>query len=392
MNIFQSIKMAVKSILGNKKRAILTMLGIVIGIGSVIGITGIIQGVTNNITEEFDSMGANILTVSIRGRSSSNRKVTYAKLKQFEEKNKDIIKAIMPSASGTVTMKYKNSSESSTLEGILSVYEEAKDTHVQEGRFINDLDVSNKRNVALIGSYLKQQYFKTTKALGQNIKINGQIYEVVGVVEEKSTSGKNSIDNKIFIPYTSAVRLLKNANVNSFSIWVDTTENIEKAKTLAETFLYGIYKDEDAYNIIDPKEILNALEKILDMLTAMFAGIAGISLVVGGVGIMNIMLVSVTERTREIGIRKAIGASKKSIMMQFLLEAGLLSSTGGVIGIFLGKSIADVIGKLLDIKSEVTSESVLVAVLFSVGIGMFFGWSPANKAAKLKPIEALRTE
>ena len=277
-------------------------------------------------------------------------------------------------------------------ESVLSDYEEAKDTHVEEGRFINDLDVSQKRNVALIGSYIKQEYFKNTIASGNNIKINGQIYEVVGVVEEKSTSGKNSIDNKIFIPYTSAVRLLRNANISSFSIWVDTTDNISEAKKRAETFLYGVYQDEDAYSIIDPKEILDALEKILNILTAMFAGIAGISLVVGGVGIMNIMLVSVTERTREIGIRKAIGASKRSIMMQFLLEAGFLSGVGGIVGIFLGEAIANVVGGLLDIDSDVTLGSVLVAVLFSVGIGMFFGWSPANKAAKLKPIEALRTE
>ena len=201
MNAFQSSKMAIKSILSNKKRAILTMLGIVIGIGSVIGITGIIQGVTNNITEEFDSIGANILSVSIRGRSNSNRKITYAKLKQFEEDNNDIIKAVLPTASGSVTMKYKNNSEKSTLEGILPAYEEAKDTHVDYGRFINDLDVSQKRNVALIGSYINKEYFKDVNAIGENIKINGQIYEVVGVVEEKSTSGKNSIDNKIFIPY-----------------------------------------------------------------------------------------------------------------------------------------------------------------------------------------------
>ena len=392
MNAFQSGKMAIKSILSNKKRAILTMLGIVIGIGSVIGITGIIQGVTNNITEEFDSIGANILSVSIRGRSNSNRKITYAKLKQFEEDNNDIIKAVLPTASGSVTMKYKNNSEKSTLEGILPAYEEAKDTHVDYGRFINDLDVSQKRNVALIGSYINKEYFKDVNAIGENIKINGQIYEVVGVVEEKSTSGKNSIDNKIFIPYKSAVRLLKNANISSFSIWVDTTDDISEAKNRTETFLYSIYSDEDAYFILDPKEILNALEKILDILTAMFAGIAGISLVVGGVGIMNIMLVSVTERTREIGIRKAIGASKRSIMMQFLLEAGLLSGIGGVAGILLGHVLANVVGGLMDIQSQVTAKSITIAVLFSVGIGMFFGWSPANKAANLKPIEALRTE
>lgn len=392
MNFSQSIKMAIKSILSNKKRAFLTMLGITIGIAAVIGITGTIEGVTNDITEQFDGMGANLLTVSIRGRSVSNRKVTYNKLKQFEEENKDIIGAVLPSISGSATMKYKTESESTTVEGILPVYEKAKDTTVDEGRFITDLDVSEKKNVALIGSYINNEYFKDTSAIGEKIKVNGQMYEIIGVVEEKSTSGKSSIDNKVFIPYTSAVRLLQNANINMFVIWVKSTDNMEEAIDRADAFLYGVYQDEDAYDIINPKQILEMLDKIMGMLSKMLAFIAGISLVVGGVGIMNIMLVSVTERTREIGVRKAIGASKRSIMMQFLVEAGIISGIGGFIGVLLGNAISRIVGKVIDIKTEVTLESVLIAVLFSVGIGMFFGWSPANKAANLKPIDALRTE
>ena len=392
MNISQSIKMAIKSILSNKKRAFLTMLGIMIGIGAVIGITGIIQGVTNNITDQFDSIGANLLTVSLRGRSNSNRKVTYTKLKQFEQDNQDVINAVLPSISGSVTMKYKNDSEKTTLEGILSVYEKAKDTTVDKGRFINDLDVSQKKNVALIGSYINNEYFSDIDAVGQQIKLNGQLFEIVGVVEEKSTSGQNSIDNKVFIPYTSAVRLLKNANINTFVIWVKSTDDIEEATNRAETFLYGVYGDSDAYDVVNPKQILDIIETIMNSMTGMLVCIAGISLVVGGVGIMNIMLVSVTERTREIGIRKAIGASKRSIMMQFLIEAGVLSGIGGVVGIIIGQSLASIAGHFLDVATQVTLKSVLIAVVFSVGIGMFFGWSPANKAANLKPIEALRTE
>lgn len=392
MNLSQAIKMSIKSILSNKKRAFLTMLGIMIGIGAVIGITGIIQGVTNDITEQFDSMGANLLTVALRGRPGSNRKITYNKLQQFEEENTDVINAVLPSISNYATMKYKNESEDTTLEGILPAYEKAKDTTVEEGRFITDLDVSEKKNVALIGSYINSEYFSDKTAIGEKIKVNGQIFEIIGVVEEKSTSGKNSIDNKVFIPYTSAVRLLKNANINSFVICVKSTDDIDTAIDRAETFLYGVYQDEDAYDVINPKQILDMLETVMDMLTSMLGFIAGISLVVGGVGIMNIMLVSVTERTREIGVRKAIGASKKSIMMQFLVEAGILSGTGGAIGILIGNAIAKVAGHFLDVKTDVTLESVLVAVVFSVGIGMFFGWSPANKAANLKPIEALKTE
>ncbi|MBP5427062.1 MAG: ABC transporter permease [Clostridiales bacterium] len=392
MNIYQIIKMALKSLASNKKRAFLTMLGVMIGIGAVIGIMAIMQGATNNITERFNNIGANLINAVILNRSDSNRKVTYAKIKQFEEENKDIIKAVLPSLSGSVIIKYKNDSVNTNIDGVLPLYKEVRNVEIEEGRFVTDLDVSQKEKVAIIGSYIKNKYFSKTSAIGKQIKLNGQLYKVVGVAQEKSTGGEYSSDNNVFIPYTSAVRLLKNARITAFSVAIYSNDDMQEAVERVESFLFRVYKDEDAYYVTDPRQISESLNSVLGILAATLVGIAGISLVVGGVGIMNIMLVSVTERTREIGIRKAIGASKRSIMLQFLVEAGLLSGLGGVFGILLGKGIAKVVCEFIKLTPEVTIKSIVVSVAFSVGIGMFFGWSPANKAAKLKPIDALRTE
>lgn len=392
MNIYQIIKMAIKSLTSNKKRSFLTMLGVMIGIAAVIAITAIIQGATNNITDEFNSMGANLINVMLMGRSNSNRRVTYTKIQQFEDGNKDIIKAILPTLNNTVTLKYKNDSIKTTLEGVLPMYQEVRDVEVETGGFISDINVSQKECVALLGSYVKEKYFGNVDAVGETIKLNGQRYKIIGTIKQKSTGGEYSTDNKIFVPYTSAVRLLKNARISSFAVAVYSNEDIQDAVSRIETFLFSVYKDKDAYYVIDPRDVSNTLDSVLGMLTVMLVGIAGISLVVGGVGIMNIMLVSVTERTREIGIRKAIGASKRSIMLQFLVEAGVLSGIGGIMGILLGETIGKIVDRLTSITPEVTLKSVVVAVVFSVGIGMFFGWSPANRAAKLRPIEALRTE
>lgn len=392
MNIYQIVKMALKSLLSNKKRSFLTMLGVLIGIGAVIGIMAIIQGATNSITDEFNSMGANLINVVIVGRSNSNRKVTYTKIQNFEDSNKDIIKAILPTLSNKVVLKYGNDSINTTIEGVLPVYEEVRDVKIEDGWFVTDVDVLQKENVAVIGTYVKNKYFKNTNAVGENIKLNGQRYKIIGTVEGDSDGEEYSTNNKVFVPYTSAVRLLKNANISSFAVAIYSTDDMQEAVNRVESFLFSVYKDEDAYYVLDPREVSDRLDKIINMLTAMLVGIAGISLVVGGVGIMNIMLVSVTERTREIGIRKAIGASKRSIMFQFLVEAGVLSGIGGIIGVMLGEIIAKVVDSLTSITPEVTVKSIVVSVVFSVGIGMFFGWSPANKASNLRPIEALRTE
>lgn len=391
MIFIQAFKMAIKSILGNKKRSFLTMLGIIIGVASVIALIGIATGATSGVTSSLNSMGTNLISVNMPGRNS-NRKVSLEEIQAFGEKNKDIIEAVIPSISGTVTVKYGSKNLSTTLEGTNEKYETVKNTKPTKGRFITAMDVEQRQNVVLLGTYVANQLFPNGDGLGKEIKINGTIYYVVGLIEEKSTSKEKSGDDKIYIPYSSAIRLLKNANLKSFSIQAKTAEATDAVMNKLEAFLYDVFKDDDAYFILNQKEMLETLNKTTSTLTTMLGGIAGISLIVGGIGIMNIMLVSVTERTREIGVRKAIGASRGSIMAQFVIEATVVSGLGGIIGIVMGIIICIVAGKLLNMETSPTASTAMMAFGFSVGVGIFFGWSPANTASKLRPIEALRSE
>jgi putative ABC transport system permease protein len=389
----QTFKMAMKSIMGSKKKSFLTMLGIIIGVTAVIALIGLASSATGSVTSQLEGLGTNLLTVSINGRADSNRKVTFSDIKELAEKNKDVISAVIPSVSGKVTVKYENENLTTSLEGTSEQYETARNTKPSKGRFLSVLDVEQKQNVALIGTYIEKELFPNGDALNKEIKINGQIYYVIGVIEEKSSSTENSTDDKIYIPYTSAIKLLQDSTVHSFSIQAATPELTDSAMNITKRFLYGIFGSTDAYSIFNQKEMLNTLNTMMGTLTAMLGGIAGISMLVGGIGIMNIMLVSVTERTREIGIRKAIGASRSSIMVQFLIEAITLSGLGGLIGIIIGVVIVGVGSKILGLAGGTVSSSVvLLAFGFSVSVGVFFGWSPANKASKLRPIEALRTE
>jgi len=392
MNFMQAFKMALKSILGSKKRSFLTMLGIIIGVASVIALIGLVSSATGSITSQFEGMGTNLLNVSLKGRDGSNRTVSFAEIKEFATQNSDVIAAVIPSVSGSITVKYENENLTSSLEGTSEQYETARSTKPSKGRFLSALDVEQKQNVALIGTYVEKQLFPNGDALNKEIKLNGQVYYVIGVIEEKSSSTARSTDDKVYIPYTSAVRLMEDATVHSFAIQAATPESTDMAMKKTESFLLEKFGSTDAYSIFNQKDMLKTLDTMTGMLEALLGGIAGISLVVGGIGIMNIMLVSVTERTREIGIRKAIGASRGSIMTQFLIEAILLSGLGGIIGIIIGIILVSVVGKLLGLEGSASLSTIMLSFGFSVGVGVFFGWSPANKASKLRPIDALRSE
>ena len=391
MGIVQSFRMALKSIASNKVRSALTILGIIIGVGAVITMVSLVQGTTKQITENLQSMGTNLITVNIMGRGST-RSVTEKDLIKFAEENSSIIEAVAPMISGSVTVKYGTKNVSTSLEGTNEAYRTVRNTDVVQGRFINALDVERRQKVALIGAYLVNELFGAVNPIGEKIRINGDLYTVIGVLEIKSNASAQSSDDRVIIPYSTATRLLKNANIRNFYIQGKAPETVTQAMTALEMFLYKTFNNENAYRVFNQADMLESINETTRTMAMMLGGIAGISLLVGGIGIMNIMLVSVTERTREIGVRKAIGAKRRNILSQFLIEAMVVSCMGGIIGILLGLGLSNVLGNMFKINASASLPTIIISFSFSVFVGIFFGYYPASKASKLNPIEALRTE
>ncbi|MCR4434559.1 MAG: ABC transporter permease [Clostridiales bacterium] len=392
MGFIQAYKMAIKSILGNKGRSFLTMLGVIIGVGAVIAAVSFAQGSTKNITDSVQGMGTNLIQIMITGRNS-NRNVTYSQLQKLAEENSDIISAISPTISSSVKVKVGNKTGDTTLLGTNAEYESVKNMHVQRGRFLMSFDVDYMQKVALVGTALVSEVFEGSDPLGKTIKINGQEFTVVGVLEETDNGQDQSADDTVVIPVTVAQRLTKNAVIRSFAVQAATPETVDAAMEKLNTFLTAIYKDTKTFRVFNQAQMLQTLSTVTGTMTFVLAGIAAISLIVGGIGIMNIMLVSVTERTREIGIRKAIGAKRKSILVQFLIEALVVTGIGGIMGILFGVAVVKIVAGGLKIIPEVYSIPwIVMSFVISLAIGVVFGMFPAYKAAKLNPIEALRFE
>jgi putative ABC transport system permease protein len=390
LNITQGVKMALNSILANKLRSFLTMLGIIIGVSAVITLISLGQGATNQVTEQVQSLGSNLLTVNIMGRGTQTS-LDYEEAMDFSEKPG--IQAVAPVISGIVKAKYGNKNVDVSLEGINPDYEYVRDFHVQEGRFLLPIDIEYGQKVALLRSNTAKELFGFVNPVGEYIQINGKRLKVVGLLQEKGSSMGGSNDDKILVPISTAERVLATKGVRNVYIQVNSPDNVPKVMAEIEQKLQKKFRgDEDSYRIFNQQDMLNTMNTITTTLTMALGGIAGISLLVGGIGIMNIMLVSVTERTREIGIRKAIGAKKKDILIQFLIESVVLSGLGGVIGIIIGVGGSLLLANVLNISIAVSMGVAMTAFGFSVCIGIFFGLFPANKAAKLNPIEALRFE
>lgn len=392
-NLLQPLKMAVKSIWSNKSRSFLTMLGSIIGVGSVIALMAIGQGSTAQITEQIANSGTNLLTVNIRGRGG--RTLDPDDLVEFVDESPELFEYVAPVVSGSGIMVKNGSKNTSTtsLTGTNDEYKEIKSVELQEGRYISSIDVATRLHVAVIGTYLKEELFDGKSPLGEQIKINGTPFTVVGVLEEKADSEESSSDDAVVIPYSVATRMLRNGVVSTYMVQAASEDAIDMAKNSLEKYLLDKFSNDDnSYAIVDQRELLETLEETTATMTAMLGGIAGISLLVAGIGIMNIMLVSVTERTREIGIRKSIGAKRSHILTQFLTESALISCLGGAVGIVLGLWMGSVIGNILDIQATANTGIIFLAFCFSLAMGLFFGYYPASKASKLNPIEALRFE
>lgn len=390
MNLTQGFKMAMKSLNSNKLRSFLTMLGIIIGVSAVIALVSLGQGATNQVTEQVQSLGSNLLTINISGRGTI-KGISLDEAMALGDKLG--VKAVAPVVSSQVKAKNGSKNVDVSLEGTTAEYQTVREYKLQEGRFILPIDVQYGQKVAVIGAQTAKDLFGNISPVGQTISINGTKFKVVGLLAVKGSSMSGSNDEKILIPFVTAGRLLASKNVRTIYIQAKSSEEIDTAIEQIESTLKKKFRnDTDSYKVFNQADMLSAVNSITGTLTIALAGIAGISLLVGGIGIMNIMLVSVTERTREIGIRKAIGAKKRDILFQFLIESMVLSGLGGALGILIGGGGAMLLANAIGISVTLSTAVVLVAFGFSVCVGIFFGIVPANKAAKLKPIDALRVD
>ncbi len=394
MNFYEAFSMAMKNIRSSKTRSILTMLGIIIGVAAVIVITGLGSGMEKYMREQFESMGTDTLSVYIMGRGS--QKMTVDDMQKIVDENSEYLDKMTPSVSFQGSKRVGTEDMNSNVTGVSEDFADIKKLDIAQGRTLQYLDVAQRTNVCVVGSFINLKYFGG-QALGEKIKLNGRDFTIVGVLEEKADSTEYSADDAIYVPYSTVSRMMNIRDVDSFTITFKDEEMAAEAKTTLENALTEYFNgSSDAFYVQSMSEVLDMMNQSTNMLITILTLIAGISLVVGGIGIMNIMLVSVTERTKEIGIRKALGAKERYIMSQFVIEAAATSALGGIIGIVVGYILSFVASKVIFITlgEPLTVAPTMVAILVSVGIsaaiGIFFGYMPAKKAARLNPIDALR--
>lgn len=389
MSFWLSFKMAISSILSNKLRTFLTMLGVIIGVSAVIIAVGFAEGSTKSITSNIESIGTNMLTVNLMGRRTSD--VTYDVVAEELDKI-DEIENYAPVLNGNVYIKNsKNMSISTNYVGTSENYATVQDKTVQEGRFLTSFDIKGSLNVAVVGTYVANELFPDGDVVGSYVKFNNQNFKIVGILTQTEDGEEGTADDTIIIPYTVAQRISKAGAVSTIYVRAKDANNVDSLKENIENVLYKLYENEDYYRVTSQQAMLETLSSVTDTLSIVLAGIAAISLVVGGIGIMNIMIVSVTERTREIGIRKAIGARKINILIQFLIESLIITLLGGITGIIIGCLGITIIGKLDLVPAVYSIKWILISLIVSLLIGVVFGLFPAYKAAKMDPIKALRT-
>ena len=368
--MLQSFKMALKSIWGNKMRSFLTMLGIIIGVASVIILVGIVNGYMSYMTESFASMGVNQITVSFRALPS--RTIDVDEFYGFYEENQDLFQGMTPSVSVSATVKHGSDTMDATTVGGYSEDQLAiRGYELSCGRNLLYSDMASRQKVALVGAYVASELFGSPeKTLGEKIKLNGDNYTVVGVVEQQTESAADfddgCTDDFVWIPYSRAAKIARNAVISNYTFTSYDINDTDACTAALEEFLYSKMKNDDLYSVTAMSSLMDTLNDQIAMMSMMLGGIAGISLLVAGVGVMNIMLVSVTERTREIGIRKALGAKKRVILQQFVIEAAVTSTIGGLAGILLGSLASVGIGMLMGIDAPPTVSAVLVS--FSVSV------------------------
>ncbi len=401
----ESVRIAVNALFANKLRSLLTMLGIIIGVGAVIAMVAVGMGVTQRVTDSIASLGSNMLIIrpgasmsgGLRGAAGSRTTLKYEDATAIKKKIKDV-DYVSPTVQKNYQVVYGNQNWNTSVTGVTQEYMSIRDLKVMTGSFITEDDMNTRNRVAVIGMTVASNLFGEANPVGKTIRVNNQPYRVIGVLESKGQSsvGQDQ-DDVVIVPLTTAMdRLLAVTYVQTINVQVSSPSKMDDVQANIETLLRQRHHltgtKSDDFQVQNLTSLMSTMNETTTMLTLFLGSIAAISLIVGGIGIMNIMMVSVTERTREIGIRKALGATFKDIMTQFLIESVVIGVIGGVLGIFFGIVAAQLISKFGDFQTVITVAPILLSFAFSVGIGLFFGIYPARKAALLDPIEALRYE
>jgi len=417
MNLVEAFRIAMRALTANKMRSILTMLGIIIGVAAVIALMSVGQGVQAMVTEQLQSAGSNLLIVvpgslkdaqpgDPRTRRPSNPLTNGDWMAMRDPLQVPHLAAVVPEADGRGNVNYGKTTLALSITGSNEQYTDVRNYYPVDGRFLSEEDVLSEARVAVLGSNVAEKLFPPdVYPVGQSIRINNIPFRVIGIMEKKGGSSFGSFDNMVFVPFTTAQQRLfphlrsprGEPTLSLILAKVDSEENINQAAASIEDLLRArhdvTYLDEDDFSVINQADILDIFGSITGVLTTFLGGIAAISLLVGGIGIMNIMLVSVTERTREIGLRKAVGAKRRDILLQFLVEAMVLSLIGGIIGMILGFVGAQALASFSkDLQAVISWNSIILATSFSALVGLFFGIYPALRAAQLHPIDALRYE
>ena len=410
VNLWESVRVALQSIASNKLRASLTMLGMIIGVAAVIALVAAGAGTQAQVTAQFESLGSNLLVVS--PRAASFRGISQGAGSSQSLTNSDVaairnlataVSAVAPEYSTNGQIVYGSQNTQASILGVTPEYAIVREWATDKGRFINILDNSTRTKVVVLGASVAEDLFgdlTLVNPIGQMVKINRQNYEVIGIMASKGVGGFQNLDSNVFMPLSTAqVRFggAGNISLSGINVQAASAEQMDLAQAQLTSILRANHHlattQSDDFTIQNQTEIVEMVQETAGTFAVLLSSIASISLVVGGIGIMNIMLVSVTERTREIGIRKAIGAKRRDILAQFLVEAIVLSLVGGIIGVLLGYGTAQIVVLLLGgTQALVTPQSVAMAMGVSVGVGLFFGIYPASRAAALRPIEALRYE
>lgn len=405
MNFFESIRISLRALRANKLRSALTMLGIIIGVAAVIAMVGIGNGATASITSQIQGLGSNLLTISagqsssggVRGGVGSSNTLSMTDVSKIQVGA--AVKAVAPVTSINAQVVMGRGNTSTNITGTTQDYEIIKNVTLTSGRFITKEDVDSNARVAVLGPTVVTNLFGDANAsvIGKIIKVNNVPFQVIGVTTATGSTGFQSSDDMITAPITTIqARLIGRKTVRNILVSASSADLMQTAQDEITAAMHRAHKiqpgKDDDFTVQNQADMLATMQGVTQTLTMLLGGIAGISLLVGGIGIMNIMLVSVTERTREIGIRKAIGAKSMDILLQFLIEAVVLSVLGGGIGIALGYGGSSLVGKAMTLDTSISPTSVLVAFGFSAAIGIIFGVFPARKAAAMDPIDALRYE